>query len=79
MFTFQFLKDKIYSYSNKGYLTLGNLAKLLITHILFELQPIIIFSPVANFGDQSIVKEPSQITKAELPQVETDHQNLRLV
>ena len=26
-----------------------------ITHILFELQPIIIFSPVANFGNQSIV------------------------
>ena len=24
----------------------------LITHILYELQPIIIFSPVANFGDQ---------------------------
>jgi hypothetical protein len=27
----------------------------LITHILFELQPIIIFSPVANFGDQSLL------------------------
>ena len=27
----------------------------LVTHILFELQPIIIFSPVANFGNQSIV------------------------
>ena len=27
----------------------------LITHILYELQPIIIFSPVANFGDQSLV------------------------
>ena len=27
-----------------------------ITHILFELQPIIIFSPVANFGNQSIFK-----------------------
>ena len=54
MFTFQFLNDKIYSYSNKGYLTLGNLAKLLITHILFELQPIIVFSLVANFGDQSL-------------------------
>ena len=27
----------------------------LVTHILFELQPIIIFSPVANFGDQSLV------------------------
>jgi hypothetical protein len=26
----------------------------LVTHILFELQPIIIFSPVANFGNQSI-------------------------
>ena len=26
-----------------------------ITHTLFELQPIIIFSPVANFGDQSLV------------------------
>ena len=26
-----------------------------ITHILFVLQPIIIFSPVANFGNQSIV------------------------
>ena len=26
----------------------------LITHILFELQPIIIFSPVPNFGDQSL-------------------------
>ena len=26
----------------------------LVTHILFELQPIIIFSPVANFGDQSL-------------------------
>ena len=28
----------------------------LITHILFEPQPIIIFSPVANFGDQSLCK-----------------------
>ena len=27
-----------------------------ITHILFELQPIIIFSPVANFGNQSILQ-----------------------
>ena len=27
----------------------------LVTCILFELQPIIIFSPVANFGDQSLV------------------------
>ena len=27
----------------------------LITHILFELQPIIIFSQVANFGDQSLL------------------------
>ena len=26
----------------------------LITHILFELQPITIFSPVKNFGDQSL-------------------------
>ena len=26
----------------------------LITYILFELQPITIFSPVANFGDQSL-------------------------
>ena len=26
-----------------------------ITHILLELQPIIIFSPVANFGNQSII------------------------
>ena len=26
----------------------------LVTHILFELQPIIILSPVANFGDQSL-------------------------
>ena len=26
----------------------------LVTHILFELQPIIMFSPVANFGDQSL-------------------------
>ena len=26
----------------------------LITHILFELQPIMIFSLVANFGDQSL-------------------------
>ena len=25
------------------------------THMLFELQPIIIFSPVANSGDQSLV------------------------
>ena len=29
----------------------------LITDILFELQPIIIFSPVANFGDQSLITE----------------------
>ena len=29
----------------------------MITHVLFELQPIIIFSPVANFGDQSLVKK----------------------
>ena len=27
----------------------------LVTHILFEVQPIIIFSPVANFGDQSLL------------------------
>ena len=27
----------------------------LITHILFELQPIFIFSPVANFGNQSLI------------------------
>ena len=27
----------------------------LVTHVLFELKPIIIFSPVANFGDQSQV------------------------
>ena len=27
----------------------------LITHILFELHPFIIFSPVANFADQSLV------------------------
>ena len=26
----------------------------LVTHIRFELQPIILFSPVANFGDQSL-------------------------
>ena len=26
----------------------------LVSHILFELQPIIIFSPVANFGNQSL-------------------------
>ena len=26
----------------------------LITHIIFELQPIIIFSPVTNFGDRSL-------------------------
>ena len=26
----------------------------LVAHILYELQPIIIFSPVANFGDQSL-------------------------
>ena len=29
----------------------------LVTHILFELQPIIIFSPVANFSDQSLVSQ----------------------
>ena len=28
----------------------------LITHTLLELKPMIIFSPVANFGDQSLVK-----------------------
>ena len=28
----------------------------LINDILFELQPIIIFSPVANLGDQSLPK-----------------------
>ena len=27
----------------------------LITHIIFELQPIMIFSLVANFGDQSLI------------------------
>ena len=27
----------------------------LITHILFELQPIFIFSPVTNFGNQSLI------------------------
>ena len=26
----------------------------LVSHIFFELQPIIIFSPVTNFGDQSL-------------------------
>ena len=26
----------------------------LLSHIFFELQPIIIFSPVANFGNQSL-------------------------
>ena len=26
----------------------------LVSHILFELQPIIIFSPVTNFGNQSL-------------------------
>jgi hypothetical protein len=29
----------------------------LVTNILFELQPIIIFSPVANFGDQSLLNK----------------------
>ena len=33
----------------------------LITHILFELQPIIIFSPVANFGDQSLYQFSSSL------------------
>ena len=28
----------------------------LVSHILFELQPIIIFSPVANFGNQSLAQ-----------------------
>ena len=27
----------------------------LVSHILFELQPIIIFNPVANFGNQSLI------------------------
>ena len=27
-----------------------------VTHVIFELQPIIIFSPVANFGNQSIIQ-----------------------
>ena len=27
----------------------------LVAHIIFELQPIIIFSPGANFGDQSLI------------------------
>ena len=30
-----------------------------VTNILFELQPIIIFSPVAHFGDLSLVAELS--------------------
>ena len=34
----------------------------LITHLLFVLQPIIIFSPVANFGNQSIVVYYAQYT-----------------
>jgi hypothetical protein len=29
----------------------------LVTHILFELKPIIIFSPIANFGDQSLATQ----------------------
>ena len=29
----------------------------LVSHILFELQPIIIFSPVANFGNQSLITD----------------------
>ena len=33
----------------------------LVTHILFELQSIIIFSPVANFGDQSLDKKKTLI------------------
>ena len=33
----------------------------LITHILFELQPIIIYSPVANFGDQSLLQSTHEI------------------
>ena len=28
----------------------------LVSHILFELQPLIIFSPVANFGNQSLIR-----------------------
>ena len=38
----------------------------LITHILFELQPIIIFSPVANFGDQSLLTIKWRILRRQL-------------
>ena len=34
----------------------------LVTHIIFELQPIIMFTPVANFGDQSLVVHASYFT-----------------
>ena len=34
----------------------------LVTHILFELQPIITYSPVANFGNQSIVTTPTSFS-----------------
>ena len=33
----------------------------LVSHILFELQPMIIFSPVANFGNQSLVLDRHSI------------------
>ena len=36
----------------------------LVTHILFELQPIIIFSPVANFGDQSLDVQVNILSEA---------------
>ena len=34
----------------------------LVSHILFELQPIIIFSPVANFGNQSLLNVKSAVS-----------------
>ena len=38
----------------------------LVTYILFELQPIIIFSPVANFGDQSLLTIKWRILRRQL-------------
>jgi hypothetical protein len=40
VFTFQFLNDKIYSYTKKGHLAIGNLEKLVFWSILSKMIPI---------------------------------------
>jgi hypothetical protein len=45
----------------------------LVTHMLFELQPIIIFSPVADFGDQSLCQKKPIIVKFIIQKLKSKH------